>query len=284
MQESIKLSGAVLRDHLLSSLRTEITTKHLQIKLLVILVGANSASLSYIKKKQEAAENIGIAFELLQLPEKSTQEELEAHIRRLNEDTSITGYIIQLPLPKHLDAHALLEKISPQKDVDGFHPLNIGHLFLGNKDALTPATPQAIIALLDFYKLDIEGKYAVIVGRSNIVGKPLALELLQKGATVTICHSQTQDLASHTKQADILISAVGKPGLIDKSMIKRGAICIDVGCTFIDGKVFGDFDREALLSESSAYAPVPGGVGPGTVSLLMKNTLKAYYIQHPNVS
>ena len=276
---SLRMSGIALRSHISDQRKEEVDTFPITPQLTVVLVGNNSASLSYIRKKEELAKYIGIGFTLLHLPEDISEEVLLKHITQLNQDSTVHGFIVQLPLPKHINTHHILESIAPEKDVDGFHPLNVGYMSTYNPKAMLPATPSAIMELLHFYNIPLEGKHAVIIGRSNLVGKPLAMLLLQANCTVTICHSKTPDIAALSSQADILICATGQPHMITASMVKEQAVCIDVGCTFVDGKACGDIDP-SVFEKTSAYAPVPGGVGPGTVSMLMKNTILAYKLQH----
>ncbi|MFN7160114.1 MAG: bifunctional 5,10-methylenetetrahydrofolate dehydrogenase/5,10-methenyltetrahydrofolate cyclohydrolase [Candidatus Gracilibacteria bacterium] len=278
--EPIKIAGKPFSDKVLTQIREVVEKEQLHIKIAVILVGDNPASLSYIRKKQQAAESVGYDFVLIQKETSITQEELEELVDQLNADQTMTGYIIQMPLPKHLNSQALIERIAPKKDIDGFHPLNIGRLFLGAGEYLPPATARAIVELLEMYNIPVEGKHAVIIGRSNIVGKPLSVELINRGATVTVCNSKTQGLKDITLSGDIVIAATGNPKLITEDMIKDSAVTIDVGCTFCDGKAVGDIDTENIQNKVKAYAPVPGGVGPGTVCMLIKNALTAYRLQH----
>lgn len=277
---SIKIAGRPFSEKILSEVRDAVQKEQLQISIAVILVGDNPASLSYIKKKREAAESVGFHFDFIQKGDNVSQEELEKVIDTLNADRDITGYIIQMPLPKHLDSQALLSRIDPLKDIDGFHPMNIGKLFLNSGTYLPPATARAIVGLLDMYHIPVEGRRVSIIGRSNIVGKPLSLELINRGATVTVCNSKTQNLKEITLASDIIVSATGTPKLITADMVRDGAVTIDVGCTFCDGKVVGDIDTLSMMDKVSAYAPVPGGVGPGTVCMLINNALTAYRLQH----
>ncbi len=243
--------------------------------LSVILIGDNPASQSYVKAKARACEEIGIVSEVIKRDASITEEELLAEIDRLNENPNVHGILVQLPLPKHISEKEVLNRISVQKDVDGFHPVSVGNLVIGD-ECLLPCTPYGIIELIKRSGEDISGKHAVVIGRSNIVGKPVALLLLQENATVTIAHSRTQDLSALTKQADILVSAVGNPRFIKAEDIKPGAIVIDVGNgTDENGKLVGDVDFEAAKEVAGYITPVPGGVGPMTITMLLNNTVEA---------
>lgn len=244
-------------------------------KLAVIMVGDDKASKVYVKNKSKACEEVGIQYEEHILPSNTKMEELLGLIEKLNNDETIHGILVQSPLPEGLDANIAFRTVSPKKDVDGFNPINVGKLSL-NQDCFVSCTPYGIIKMLETYNIEIQGKHAVIVGRSNIVGKPLAQCLLNKNATVTICHSKTKNLKEITKQADILIAAVGKPKFITEEMIKEGATVIDVGINRMeDGKLLGDTDFEKLKNKTSYITPVPGGVGPMTIAMLMHNVVKA---------
>ncbi len=242
--------------------------------LAVVLVGENPASLVYVGQKEKACEQVGIISRKYALPENASQDEVLNLVDQLNNDSEIHGILVQLPLPVHLNESEILNRVSPQKDVDGFHPVNVGKLLLG-EETFVPCTPQGIIELLERTGVEIKGKEAVVVGRSNIVGKPVAILLLQRHATVTICHTRTRDLAFHTKRAEILVVAAGKPHLIKGDMIKEGVVVIDVGVNRVNGKLVGDVDFESAKEVASAITPVPGGVGPMTVTMLLKNTLRA---------
>ena len=244
-------------------------------KLAVIMVGEDSASKIYVRNKSKACGEIGIEFEEFILDANITMNELLNLIRTLNEKKDIHGILLQSPIPSHLDINKAFYEISPKKDVDGFHPINIGKLSLG-QDCFVSCTPYGIIKILEEYKIPIEGKNCVILGRSNIVGKPLIQCMLNKNATVTVCHSKTQNLSEHTKNADILISAIGKPKFVKADMIKEGACIIDVGINRMeDGKLCGDVDFEEVEKKAGYITPVPGGVGPMTVAMLMNNVVKA---------
>ncbi len=242
------------------------------LKLTVVLVGDNPASASYVRGKQRTAEKIGLEGDVLRLPADVSQEVLLAEVDRLNADDSVDGILVQLPLPSHITEREVLERISPEKDVDGFHPVNAGRNFVG-LDAVWPCTPAGIVNMLHREGIEIAGKHAVVVGRSNIVGKPMAMLLLKENATVTVCHSKTKNLSDITGLADILVVAVGQPNLVTKDHVKQGAVVIDVGMNRVDGKLVGDVDFEGVSEVASAITPVPGGVGPLTVATLMENTV-----------
>lgn len=242
--------------------------------LAVILVGNDPASEIYVRNKQRACENVGIHSQTIKMPEETSQEELLGQIRALNADPQIHGILVQLPLPRHLNEREALEAILPEKDVDGFHPVNAGKLLSGQQ-TVVPCTPKGIMRMIAASGLSLTGKEAVVVGRSNIVGKPMALLLLQAGCTVTVCHSKTVDLPAHTRRADVLVAAVGKPGLITADMVKPGAIVVDVGINRVDGKVVGDAATEEVGRVAGWLTPVPGGVGPMTIAMLLENTVEA---------
>lgn len=243
--------------------------------LAVILVGNDPASTIYVSNKQQACEQVGIHSVFHHLPDSVKESDLISLIKDLNHDASIHGILLQLPLPKHIDAEKVLECINPHKDVDGFHPYNLGRL-AQRRPLLRPCTPLGVILLLDHIGQIYKGKHAVVVGASNIVGRPVALELLIAGATTTVCHRFTQNLAYFVEQADILISAVGKPGLIKGEWVKEGATVVDIGITRLpDGKLTGDIEFEAARERAAWITPVPGGVGPMTVAMLIRNTLTA---------
>ena len=244
-------------------------------KLAVIMVGDDKASKVYVKNKSKACDEIGIEYEEYLLPENTKMEELLELIEKLNNDETIHGILVQSPLPKGLDATLAFEKILPKKDVDGFNSINVGKLSL-NQDCFVSCTPFGVIKMLEAYNIEIEGAHAVIIGRSNIVGKPLAKCLLNKNATVTVCHSKTKNLSEITKTADILIVAIGKPKFVTADMVKEGAAVIDVGINRMDdGKLVGDTDFENIKDKVSYITPVPGGVGPMTIAMLMHNVVKA---------
>jgi len=242
--------------------------------LAVILVGDDPASQVYVRNKEKAAEKVGILTTTHRLPADVPEGEVRDLIHRLNEDPRVHGILIQLPLPKHLPERELLELVDPRKDADGFHPYNLGRLLMGAPTQL-PCTPNGIIRLLDEEGIEIKGKDAVVVGRSVIVGKPVGLLLLSRHATVTTCHTHTRDLAEHTRRADILVVAAGRPKVVGADMVKEGAVVIDVGVNRLeDGSLCGDVDFEAVKEKASYITPVPGGVGPMTVAMLLKNTVE----------
>jgi len=253
----------------------ELVAQGVQPGLAVILVGDNPASQVYVGNKVKACEECGVHSERVRLPADTAEAELLAVIARLNADPSVHGILVQLPLPAHIDVRRVLEAIAVDKDVDGFHLYNVGGLVVGNT-IFPPCTPYGVQLLLDSTGTDVAGQNVVVVGASNIVGKPMALMLLQREATVTICHARTRDLAQHTILADILIVAAGKPGLIVPQMVKQGAIVIDVGINRLpDGRIVGDVDFAGVRNKASWITPVPGGVGPMTVTMLIENTLRS---------
>ncbi|HII3759835.1 bifunctional methylenetetrahydrofolate dehydrogenase/methenyltetrahydrofolate cyclohydrolase FolD [Pasteurella multocida] len=243
--------------------------------LAVILVGADPASQVYVGSKRKSCAEIGIQSKSYDLPETTQESELLALIDELNADTRVDGILVQLPLPKHIDSTKVIERITPEKDVDGFHPYNVGRL-CQRIPTLRACTPYGVMKLLETTGIDLHGKHAVIVGASNIVGRPMALELLLAGCTVTVTHRFTKDLEHHVRQADILVVAVGKPKFIPGDWIKAGAIVIDVGINRQEGKLVGDVEYDVALEKAGYITPVPGGVGPMTVAMLMFNTLSAY--------
>jgi 5,10-methylene-tetrahydrofolate dehydrogenase/Methenyl tetrahydrofolate cyclohydrolase len=243
--------------------------------LAVVLVGEDPASKVYVGSKEKACLQLGIYSEVHRLPAETTEEELLALIARLNAQSSINGILVQLPLPAHINEKSVLDAISPAKDVDGFHPQSVGNLVIGD-ESLLPCTPAGVIELIKRSGTDIAGKHAVVIGRSNIVGKPVAMLLLRENATVTICHSRTANIQEIARQADILVVAIGKAKSVDASYVKPGAVVIDVGINRMpDGKLAGDVDYEDCLATAGSITPVPGGVGPMTITMLMANTIKA---------
>lgn len=272
------LDGKMVATKVRQNLKLEVEDlkrKGIMPKLAVIMVGNDPSSKIYVRNKSLACKEIGIDYEEFLLGEDSTQEELLSLIDKLNEDDSVNGILLQSPIPKNLDINEAFRRIAPEKDVDGFNPCNVGKLCLG-QDTFVSCTPYGIIKLLDEYNIDLEGKDAVIVGRSNIVGKPMLQCLLNKNATVTICHSKTIKLEEVTKKADILVVAIGKPKFIKKEMVKEGAIVIDVGINRgQDGKLCGDVDFEEVSKIAKYITPVPGGIGPMTIAMLMNNIVKA---------
>ena len=244
-------------------------------KLSVILVGNDGASQSYVRSKKKAAEKIGMISEIVHLEETATEEEVLNELNRLNNDDSVSGILVQVPLPKQVSEQKILEAINPEKDVDGFHPINIGKLYI-DEQTFVPCTPLGIMEILKHADIDLEGKNAVVIGRSHIVGQPVSKLLLQKNASVTILHSRSKDMASYLKDADVIVSAVGKPGLVTKDVVKEGAVIIDVVNTPDEnGKLKGDVDYDAVKEIAGAITPVPGGVGPLTITMVLNNTLLA---------
>ena len=257
--------------------------------LTAILVGDDGASQTYVANKERSCKKVGFDSTVLRLPASTTEEELLKEVKRLNNDDSVDGFIIQLPLPKHIDEQKIIEAVSPSKDVDGFHPENVGRLCLG-LDTFVSATPYGIITLLEEYGIETRGKHCVVLGRSNIVGRPIANLRSAKAkpgdCTVTICHSRTQNIEEYTRSADIIIAALGVPGFVKADMVKEGAVVIDVGITRVPAetekgyRIMGDVDFDAVAPKCSYITPVPGGVGPMTIVSLMRNTLKAYKAKH----
>ena len=271
------LSGKVMSE----SLRKEIAERVSALKergltpgLAVILVGNDPASEIYVRNKGNGCTEVGMYSRTINMPAETTQEELEAAIEELNADSAIHGILVQLPLPKHLDENAALAKILPEKDVDGFHLINAGHMLTGT-EGVVACTPRGALHMIKSTGVNLSGKEAVVIGRSNIVGKPMAMLLLKENCTVTICHSRTQNLADHTRRADILVAAVGKAGFVTADMVKPGAIVIDVGINRVDGKVKGDVDFDAVKEVAGWITPVPGGVGKMTITMLLMNTVEA---------
>lgn len=280
------LDGKKVSSAISQKLQTEVEllkAKGIHPHLTIILVGDDPASLSYIKAKRKASEVIGVETNFLRFqPDEMTTEKLIETIHQLNKDSKVTGILVQLPLPSHLSAPEIIKAIDPQKDVDGFTAYNLGKMFISKEfEHLAPCTPLGVIRILEHYNISVEGKEVVMVGASNLVGKPLAAMLINRRATVTVCHSKTKNLASHTRRAEVLIVAVGKAGLITSEMVRDNAIVIDVGVNrTADGKLVGDVDFEEVSKKVSAITPVPGGCGPMTVMCLMENMVKAAKKQH----
>jgi methylenetetrahydrofolate dehydrogenase (NADP+)/methenyltetrahydrofolate cyclohydrolase len=267
--------GKALSEKLIADCRQK--TAELKPTLAVILVGDNPASQVYVRNKKLACERAGIRSVSLEYPASITEAELLSKIAELNADPAISGFIVQLPLPDHIREPLVIRAIDPKKDVDGFHAYNLGKMFLSKDfEDLPPATPAGIIRLLDEYGIDPAGREAVVIGRSNIVGKPIAVMLLNRSATVTVCHSKTPDLAAHTRRADILVVAIGRANFVSGEMVKNGAVVIDVGMNRLpDGKLVGDVDFASVKKKASLITPVPGGVGPMTIASLLLNTIRA---------
>lgn len=247
--------------------------------LAVILLGEDPASKAYVGNKEKTSKQLGFYSEVHRLPAETSQDELLALIDRLNKDDRINGILVQLPLPDHIEEKAVIDAIVVEKDVDGFHPINVGNLMIG-EESYIPCTPHGCLKMLEYINYDLKGKNAVVVGRSNIVGKPVALLLLQQHATVTICHSRTRDLPAVCREADVLVVAVGKPEMITGEMIKPGAVVIDVGINRVDDKLVGDVHFDSAQQVASYITPVPGGVGPMTITMLMLNTLESFKRKH----
>ena len=275
----ILLDGKALSEKIKEEVKVEVAQlveeKHITPGLAVILVGSDAASATYVASKAKSCKNAGIYSVVHEMPDSITQEELLETIEKKNKNPKLDGILVQLPLPKHIDTTIVLEAINPLKDVDGFHPYNVGRM-VSNLDSFLPATPFGVMRMFEEYGIELSGKNVVVIGSSDIVGKPMASLLINAKATVTVCNSRTKDLASHTKAADIVVIAVGVPYLLKADMIKEGAIVIDVGINRLDtGKLVGDADFEDCKSKCSHITPVPGGVGPMTIGMLLKNTLKA---------
>ena len=287
--------GAILIDGvaIAKAVRVDVARETAELKargitpgLTVVIVGEDPASQSYVKSKEKASIEAGMKGETIRLPVSTPQAELEALIDRLNADPTVHGILVQSPLPKHMDANTVVRRLAPHKDVDGFHPVNVGKLLIGEKDGFAPCTPAGVQELLVRYGIETKGKEVVIIGRSNIVGKPMAALLVQSGqgadCTITICHSRTKDLAFHTKRADIVIAAIGKPEMLTGEMIRPGAVVIDVGINRVVDpsspkgyRLVGDVHFESARQVASHITPVPGGVGPMTIAMLLKNTVRA---------
>ncbi len=268
VKDDVKTEVAVLKD------------KGVEVTLAVIIVGDDPASRVYVNNKKKACEYVGFKSLEYALPAETTQQELMALVDELNNREDVNGILCQLPLPKHLDEKAVIEAISPNKDVDAFHAVNVGKIMIGDYDFL-PCTPAGVMEMLSYYDIDVTGKNCVVIGRSNIVGKPMAMLLLHKNGTVTITHSRTVDLKNVTNKADILVAAIGKAKFVGEDMVKDGAVVIDVGMNRDEnGKLCGDVDFDAVAPKCSYITPVPGGVGPMTIAVLMKNTLKACKLQN----
>ena len=276
----VKIDGKAFSQVILEKIKEE----HNQLKekygkqagLAVVIVGNNPASQVYVRNKMKACENVGFYSENIELDENISEKELLQEIDKLNKNDRINGILVQLPLPSHINELKIIDSISPEKDVDGFHVANIGKMIIGDETGFLSCTPYGIMQLLEEYKIEIAGKDAVIIGRSNIVGKPMALMLIQKGATVQVCNSRTKDLRKKLNDADIIIVAAGVPKLLKKEDVKEGAVVIDVGINRVDGKICGDVDYEEVAEKTSYITPVPGGVGPMTIASLIKNTFKSY--------
>ncbi len=274
---AVLIKGKDLSAKIVEEIRQEVLNYNTRPTLVVIIVGSNPASQVYVAKKKKTAHEAGFNSQVIELEESISQQELERQIDILNQDANVNGILVQLPLPKHINTYDIIEKILPEKDVDGFHPINVGKLAIGLKPYAISCTPYGIIKLLEENNIEIEGKHAVIIGRSNIVGKPLSYLLLNRSATVTICHSKTKNLSEICSQADILVAAVGIPKFVKADWVKEGAAVIDVGINRTeDGKLVGDVDFEEVEKKAGYITPVPGGVGPMTIAMLLSNTLELF--------
>lgn len=269
-----KETAAKIRERLRAQI-DQLRQKGYQPGLAVVIVGDDPASQVYVRNKEKACKEVGIAAQTFALPKETTQQELMALIDTLNARSDVHGILVQLPLPRHLDEHQVINAILPEKDVDAFHPVNVGKIMIGDFDYV-PCTPAGVMALLEEAQIDVSGKRAVVIGRSNIVGKPQAMLLLHKNATVTICHSKTQHLEEITRQADIIVVAIGKAHFLRGDMVKDGVVVIDVGMNRLEnGKLAGDVDFDTVAPKASYITPVPGGVGPMTITMLLQNTVTA---------
>ena len=275
----IKMDGKALSLSLEAELKLKVDAlreKNARIpKLVVILVGDNPASQTYVKNKAKACERVGFLSEIIELDGSISQEIVLSTIDRLNRDETVDGILVQLPVPKHLDAKAIVHALDPNKDVDGLHPLNVAKLY-ENEKGFVPCTPKGIMRLLKEYQIDVVGKHCVVLGRSHLVGRPVAQLLLNENATVTICHSKTHNLSEFTKQADIIVVAIGRANFLTSKDVNHAECIIDVGINRVDGKLVGDVAYEELVDKVDAMTPVPGGVGPMTIGMLLENTLEAY--------
>ncbi|MCH9609478.1 MAG: Bifunctional protein FolD protein [Chlamydiales bacterium] len=277
---SMHISGKKIADKLLEGYRLEVERLGMRPKLAVVLVGKHAPSEAYVRMKEKACSKVGVDSPLFRFPENVSEKRVLDQVHALNQDSSVHGILVQLPLPEQIDESRIIDAIDPKKDVDGFHPVNLGKLLLGEEKGFIPCTPLGVQVLLEESKIATAGKHVVIVGRSNIVGKPLAALLMQKkkgaNATVTVVHSQTENLSEITRSADILIAAMGKPRFIRQEMVKEGAVVIDVGISRVEGKLIGDVDFESVSKKCQAITPVPGGVGPMTVAMLIHNTIQSF--------
>ena len=276
---ALVLDGKIVKAAVLEELKAKVDSLKpggLVPGLAVVLVGEDPASMVYVGSKVKACAALGYYSQEHRLPKETTQEDLLKLVKSLNEDKKIHGILVQLPLPSHLKSESVIEAIDPRKDVDGLHPLNVGYLVLGRK-SLKPCTPSGVMELLKYFKISLEGKKAVVIGRSILVGKPMVQLLLEANATVTVCHSRTKDISEVTRQADLIVAAIGKPRFVTADMVKEGSIVVDVGINRLpDGKLVGDVDYDNVSTKVSAITPVPGGVGVMTIALLMKNTYEAF--------
>jgi len=270
------ISGKEIAKKIKDKIKQEVANLEKKPGLAVVIVGENPASKIYVKHKERACEYVGFYSEKIELRVETTEQELLELVEKLNKDDKIHGILVQLPLPEHIDEDKVISSISLEKDVDGFHPISMGNLFIGKKGFI-PCTPKGIMKLIESTGVDIQGKDAVVIGRSNIVGKPVAMLLMQKNATITICHSRTQNIKEISRKADILVVAIGRANFVSEDMVKEGAVVIDVGINRLEnGKLAGDVDYNKVKDKASFITPVPGGVGPMTIAMLMQNTLDSY--------
>ena len=277
------IDGKALAAKVRENIKKKVDGEAIKAKLAVILVGNDDASLVYVRNKSKACEKVGIEFAEYNLPEETTQEELLGLIDKLNKDDDTTGILLQYPIPKHLNVQEAFNRIDPNKDVDGFNPINVGLRTIGDKGGFVPCTPLGIMEMFNEYGIELQGKKAVVIGRSNIVGKPMGQLLQDANCTVTICHSKTQNIEKETSTADILVAALGKAKFVKADMVKEGVVVIDVGMDRDEeGRLCGDVDFENVSKKASYITPVPGGVGPMTIAMLLSNTIKAYEIQKGN--
>lgn len=277
MAEAFRLAGRPVADAILAEVSREVAALDMPPQLVFVRVGDDPASEYYVRSKEKLATGAGMKSRTIVLPESAQQPELDSLLIALSADDAVDGILLQLPLPAHFDSARALLLIDPDKDVDGLHPVNVGRLWSG-ANGLFPCTPEGMLAILDYYELPVAGQHAVVVGRSNLVGKPVAALLLRRNATVTIAHSRTRDLAAVTRQADILIGAAGSPGLITPEMVRPGAAVLDVGLTRVDGKIQGDIDPD-VAGVAAALTPMPGGTGLATVAMVIRNTLRAALVR-----
>ncbi len=268
------LSGKIVAEEVLGELKKEVSALGRKPLLAIVLVGEDDASKLYVKMKMKKAEYVGVEGRLHTLPADVSEKRLLSLVEKLNNDESVDGFIVQAPLPKQINQQKIMEAISPAKDVDGWTSTNMGRLFVGMKEGLLPATPAGVMRILEYYNIETKGKNAVVIGRSNVVGKPAAMLLLQRNATVTICHSRTKSLEEHTKNADIIVAAAGVPGLVKGSMVKEGTAVVDVGTTKVGNRTVGDVVFDEVIKKADC-SPVPGGVGPMTVAMLLRNVVLA---------
>lgn len=272
------LNGKILSEEILNSLAQKISVEAKKPHLVVILVGDDPASHLYVSMKEKAAQKVDIKSTVLRYPAETSEKEILDAIVRLNGDDEVSAILIQLPVPKHINEQKIIQAISPRKDVDGLTPENIGKISIGSEPYAYPCTPKGIMKLIEKYDIDLAGRHTVVIGRSNLLGKPVAQMILNKNSTVTICHSYTKNLKEITKTADIIVAAVGKPYFVTKDMVKDGCVIIDAGTSKLDGKTVGDVDFNNIKDLASAITPVPGGVGPMTIAVLMENTYELFKI------